>query len=182
MENGFYMGLGVGMSKMDAPAMTINNQSATPDRNGMGGRVFMGGQFNRRGAFEMGYTHYAPATYNVKSSSGNTPELRISAIDFTFRGIFPVGETGIAFFGMPGLALASATGSGSLSPTGGHGPNSTSLRPKVGVGVSYELSQSWLAELAFQRMFGSGLVRSSSLLALSFSYHIVDLKCGQFLC
>jgi len=181
VDDGFYMGIGAGQSTVYAPGATINGQHATAGKSGMGGRIFMGGQFNSHGAFEVGYTHYAAASYNVKSSSGSNPELRTSAIDFSFHGILPLAG-GFSVFGAPGLALAHASGSGSLSSTGGRGPTSTSVRPRAGVGVSYDINQSWVADVSMQRLFGSGVIRTSSLLALSISYHIVDKKCGEFLC
>lgn len=180
--DGAYLGFGLGQTSVNASSALVMGVPATANKTGMGGRLFFGGQFNPHGAFEMGFTHYAPATYDVSAPSGNKPALRISAIDFSFKGMYSLPYFGVTVFGMPGLAIAHASQSGSLTSAGQTGGNSTSVRPKVGLGVSYDINQSWVVDLSMQRMFGSGMVRSSTLTALSFSYHFVDLKCGQFLC
>lgn len=181
VEDGFYMGLGVGQTSVDAKGQTVNGQAATAKKTGMGGRLFMGGQFNSHGAFEMGFTHYAPAGYDVAGPNGNKPAIRMSAVDFSFKGMLPFH--GLTVFGRPGLAIAHSSWSGNLATTAGNrGPTSTTIRPEIGFGIGYDISQTWVVDLSIQRLFGSGIIRPASLIAVSFSYHIVDLKCGQFLC
>jgi hypothetical protein len=73
---------------------------------------------------------------------------------------------------------------GSMQPPekNGSGGTTNNFRPIVGVGVSMDLSQRWVASLSYTRITAGSVVKNSDFVAFSIAYHITDLMCGQFLC
>jgi hypothetical protein len=62
------------------------------------------------------------------------------------------------------------------------GTQANAFRPLIGIGVSYDLSQNWVADFSGTRVTkGSGIL-SADFFSLGISYHVVDEYCGQFLC
>ena len=203
VESGFYMGVQIGNSKVNNGASTVQINShkigpikvygtevVTPSNTGMAERIYVGGQYNPFAAVELGFTHYAPSTFNVTAPTSTltgNPQIRTIAIDLVGKGIFPVGNSGFGIFGKAGLAAASQSKSGSLQvnslgqPISGQG-NKTSANLIYGLGVSYDVTQSWVADLTWSQIKAAGGIPTSTFLALGFSYHIVQKKCGQFLC
>ncbi|MDX1900505.1 MAG: outer membrane beta-barrel protein [Gammaproteobacteria bacterium] len=186
MENGAYLGIQVGNSNIHAPATTTTTGTpTTASSTGVGERLYFGGQFNRYAAFEMGYTHYANATYNVTLPSGNKPQQRVNVVDLTGKAIWPLAQQ-FSLFAKLGVGIARTTSSGSIAKLNADGsPKSTtqtSLRPKIGIGASYDLTSRWQAELTFDRMMSGGGIKNADLISLGISYHWTDEVCGQFLC
>ena len=58
----------------------------------------------------------------------------------------------------------------------------TQLNPAFALGISYDLDQSWQMDLSWTRTLVGGAVGNMNFYALGFSYHFVDVYCGQFLC
>lgn len=185
MEDGFYLGAAVGQSKVFAKSAWVENEQASANqKTGTGVRLFMGGQFNPHAAFEVGYNSYGSAAYDVTAASGNRPAVRVYGLDAGFRLMWPLFSSGLSVFVTPAVAVAHASRSGSLTLTqgGSRVGTETSFRPQLGAGVSYELNQRWVLQLAFSHLYGSGNLPSTNLLSLGISWHMVDEKCGQFLC
>jgi opacity protein-like surface antigen len=204
---GFYLGGDFGQSNLHNTSQTIETGGTPPtisskaDNTGIGIRLFMGANFNSYAAFEMGLAHYASTSYGgvPTTIANNTPSIHEYGLDLEAKGIVPAGP--VSIFGKLGFAYIRKSASGVLescsAPTSNSGgvvppcsttssvQNSTqanALRPLLGVGVSYDASQNWQAELSYtQVMKGSG-IQNASLLAFGISYHVVDLYCGQFLC
>jgi opacity protein-like surface antigen len=166
--------------------------AVAPSNSGMAGGFVIGYAFNPYAAFEFGYTHYASTTYSKPEGSQLTHDstINLNAIDIAMKGSFPFKM--VSIFGKVGLLEASNGPSGSLAPVtiepsgkvipAGHGPSNNALRPMFGFGVSYDITQNWVADLTYTTFTGGGGVQGADLLSLGVSYHFVDLMCGQFLC
>lgn len=188
MENGFYLGASVGQTNVSTKTATVakTGQSASGSGTGISGRLlFMGVQFNRYAAMELGYTHYAPATYNLTLPQGGKPETRVNAVDLVGKAIWPMSTSGISVFAKGGFAFTRVTSSGSIGSvrgTGLAGTTENSVRPVIGVGVSYDLTEQWQTDLTFTRLLGGGQLNHADMIALGITYHFTNSHCGQFLC
>lgn len=180
--DGFYLGGQVGPSRIQASSGTVNGQAATVDKKGVGARLYMGYQINQYAAWEFGFTQFGAATYDVPAPSGNKPQIRQNALDLVGKGMFPFGTSGWNIFGKAGFAYARSSSSGSLVPVGETNSTDKTVRIVAGAGVSYDLTQHWVADLSLTHLFGGGGVKTSDLVAIGISWHFVDEKCGQFLC
>jgi len=187
MNNGFYLGAQIGRTNLNATEATaITGEKVKGTGTGISARLLLTGvQFNPHAAMEIGYTYYAPAKYEVLSN-GVSPKTRLNAIDFVGKGIFPLANSGLSVFAKAGFALTRATSSGSLAKLDANGrygsTTQTSVRPTLGVGVSYDITQNWQTDLSFMRVMSGGGINNADFIALGITYHFVDLRCGQFLC
>lgn len=193
---GFYLGVQGGMTNthnlpITVPTNTTPAQTATvnPSNTGAGGRLFLGNNINPYFALEGGYTYYAKSTYSLPSSAAVTCSnsgVKQSALDFVGKGMFPVSSFNL--YAKAGMALVyqSLTGSCTGNPSNGSSGNISSTqttgRPVVGVGMSYDLNQNWVADLSFTRVLSGSKIQNADLAALGISYHFTDKYCGQFLC
>lgn len=202
---GAYMGLNVGRSNLNNKNQVLQTGgtpptiNATAQNTGAAVRFFGGYHFNNYGAFEFGFDHYASTTYSGVPSTltSNNPSIHEYGFDMQGKGIVPAGP--VSVFGAAGFAYVRSTSSGSLqtcaeapgrSPsfpcsntTGVHNTTQTNaFRPLLGIGVSYDVSQNWVAEGAYTRILGGSGIQSITMMSLGISYHFVDTYCGQFLC
>ncbi len=195
VQSGFYMGGQLGETnthnknhefKLSDGTMTTTKPSTT----GLGAGIFTGYQFNPYAAMEFGFIQYAPSTYkpagDVSGVCGN-PQIRENALNLLAKGTLPFDNFGL--FGKAGMAYLRSSPSGSLSndamdggcnSSGNH--TTSTIRPMLALGVSYDVTQNWVADLSFSRVFGGGNVQSADFVALGISYHFVDKMCGQFIC
>lgn len=162
-------------------AVSIKPKAAT----GTGERLFFGMRFSPYGAFEMGYTHYAPITFqrppgtNVPKAN---PAIRANVVDMEGVFIYPVSK--IAIFGKVGIGAVRLSQSGSLSsPTkNGAGGTQLTIKPLIGFGVSVDMTQHWVLDFTYTRLAGGGTISGVSFAGVGVSYHFADTMCGQFLC
>jgi OOP family OmpA-OmpF porin len=189
---GPYLGLQVGQTNTHNVTRNVqtggtpSTESVTPSNTGFGGRIFAGYSINPYMGLEGGFTHYGPSDYKptVSASCGN-PQIRENAFDFVGKGTLPLGKFGV--FAKAGVAVVRTSMSGSLDTdttlSGCDSSNTTNyVRPTAAVGVSYDLTPSWVADLSYSTVFKGGGVQAADFLALGLSYHFVDAYCGQFLC
>jgi opacity protein-like surface antigen len=185
---GFYFGTMFGMTNLNSPIQTIqlpttppSSTTLTPESNGIGARLFLGGNFNLYSGMEFGYTYYSAGTYKSTVVTNNI-RAKANSLDILGKGMFPIAATGITIFGKFGGAYINNRTTGSV---GGVKPkaSSSTFRPVLGMGVSYDITQHWVADLSYTRiLYKTTYVRNPSLMAVGISYHIVDEYCGQFLC
>lgn len=191
VEAGMYVGGQIGKTNIHNKGRDVQTGTipptvfTTPTNTGFGGRVFVGYNFNPYAALEGGFTYYAPSTYkpSITTNCGN-PQIRESAFDVVGKGILPIGSFGA--FAKAGVAVIRQSASGTLTSTSisncGSEGTTTSVRPTLGVGVSYDLSQNWVVDASISRVMGTSKIENADLIALGVSYHFVDKYCGQFLC
>lgn len=189
---GFYLGAQAGATNLNNTTQTVQTgvaspatQSIKPGNTGIGERFFIGVGINKYAAAELGYTHYAPSTYKTSPSTiVNTPAIRENGVDLVGKAMYPIQN--FAVFAKLGAIEVSKSYSGSLqpiSPTASRLASTNTFHPLIGLGVSYEITQNWVADLSWTRALkgGSGF-QNADFIALGISYHFVDLFCGQFLC
>ncbi|HVE44289.1 MAG TPA: outer membrane beta-barrel protein [Gammaproteobacteria bacterium] len=189
---GLYLGLMAGPATNNAstsqvytaanPALTT---TATPKSSQFGSRVYVGYKFNPYAGFEGGFNYYSNIKYDTKDVDPCTGvSQRVKNIDFVGKGEFDFRS--LSVFGKLGVAASYLTTSGAFSkgPAGECGKNkySNKFSPTFSLGVGYDLDQSWLVDLTWQRTMEGGSVGSMDFYALGLSYHFVDKYCGQFLC
>lgn len=198
--NGFYMGLMMGpatnsggdqMVQVDNPH-ELQTTPASPRSTQFGTRIFMGNQFSQYAAIEGGLTFFSTIKYDSKgvdTCSGN--ELRVRDLDVVVKGIIPFGNY-FDIYGKAGMAISYITTSGGLNPTFdlsanppvtcGSNTYKNKFSPTVSFGATYDINQSWVADLSYNTVQVSTRVSTVSLIALGISYHFTDKYCGQFLC
>jgi opacity protein-like surface antigen len=187
---GFFMGLQVGQSNVynQKTNFTLSNGSTvlvSPSNTGFASRFLMGYNFKPYAAMEVGLTRYNRAVYDYPNGScANGFEY---ALDIVGKGMVPVSV--VSLFAKGGLAVLrssqlkpTTTPGGGTKCGGNNFEQSTSARPIIGAGVSYDLSPNWVVELAYSRILKGSTSQNTDLKSLGFSYHFVDLYCGQFLC
>lgn len=190
-DAGFYYGGQVGASNTHNVARDVETGgtppvvNVTPKNTGLGARLYVGYSGNQYIGGELGWTYYAPSTYDTGvSPSCDNSSIRENAVDLVAKGTFPIQKFGL--FGKAGVALANINMSGRLTndtlDSCASTQSSTSVRPVIGIGASYDLTQNWIADLTWSRIVGGGDMKNADLIAIGISYHFVDAKCGQFLC
>ncbi len=189
---GFYLGAQAGVTNLNNTAQAVQTgvaspatQTVTPSNTGIGERFYLGVGINKYAAAELGYTHYAPSTYKTSPSTiVNTPAIRENGIDLVGKAMYPIRS--FAVFAKLGATEISKSYSGSLQPISPTAPRlaaTNSFHPMIGLGVNYEITQNWVAELSWTRALkGGNGFQNADFTSLGISYHFVDEFCGQFLC
>lgn len=190
---GFYLGGQIGRTNQhNKPAEVLISSgpdvyaTITPDNTGVGERIFMGYNISQYAGIESGFTHYAPSTYHVDGACSD-PSIRENGWDILGVGRYQFPMSGFALFGKAGFSYLSRGASGSITSTtfstcGGSNNSNNSFRPMAGVGVGYDLTQNWVADVSYTRALSGGGVQNTDFVAFGISYHFVDRRCGQFLC
>jgi hypothetical protein len=177
---GGYAGLNVGMgnTQVKRSGALDSSDDKTSTSTGAAGGFTVGYQFNNYGAAELGYTHWTNGSSPNEPSCGSAV-IHNDSLNLMGKGIVPFGESGFDVFAKAGFAGVRSSGGGSCS-----GRNFTnSAKPIAAVGASYDLSQTWVTDVSYTRLFvNNSQVSNTSLLALSITYHWADVYCGQFLC
>lgn len=197
--NGFYMGLMMGPSTnngndtqaqvLNPTATSLQVTNATPKSTQFGSRFFMGNKFSPYFGFEGGVTLFSGIKYDTKGvqlCSGDT--ARVRALDFLGKATGQFGY--FDFFAKGGVSYSYLTTSGSFNPAFdpskglvcGQSTYTSKFSPVVGIGASYDINQSWVADASITRYQVGGVISNVTLYALGISYHFVDRYCGQFLC
>lgn len=195
-EEGFYIGAAAGATDQHNNSRTLLTNSdpamvtVNPSNRGIGERFFMGYAINKYASFEGGFTHYGAASYKVPQTVAcNNPTVNENGIDMEGKGTVPLANFGI--FGKAGFSVIRQTlsgslvaGSNSISPcgTGGGSGATTSVRPLVGLGVSYDINENWSTDLFWTRVLSGGGIHAADFVGLGIAYHAVATHCGQFLC
>lgn len=181
-----------------------NTALANPKSTQFGSRLFLGYKFNQYAGFEGGFTYFSGISY-ILTNDTLTPAAgttgRVRGIDIMGKLDYSYNNT-IGFFGKLGVAAIYTTTPGALNitnwsqvPAGtatnpnavkdvnsGSNTYAVKLSPVVAVGASYDLNQSWQLDASMTRYQVGGALKGMNFYALGFSYHFVDVYCGQFLC
>ncbi|OGT41277.1 MAG: hypothetical protein A3F42_07305 [Gammaproteobacteria bacterium RIFCSPHIGHO2_12_FULL_37_34] len=189
---GFYMGLAAGPATNSGGTqqLQVENSATTtpgnPRSNQFGTRIFMGYDFAQYIGVEGGLDYFSNVRY--KTAAGTTTcssaTARVRDFDFLIKGMLPIKV--IDVFGKAGVAITYLTTSGDLNPDlnkhCGPSTNQILYRPMISVGMSYDLSQNWVADVSWARIMVGNVVSSVDFYGVGISYHFVDRYCGQFLC
>lgn len=188
-----------------------DTQTVSASNKGIGIRLFMGGEFNQYGGIEGGFAHYASSTYGsvpytgymlnpagvlVQTTSVITkPTIKEYGFDLEGKAKYPIGK--FAVFGKLGFAYIRKTASGILATCTGNASvptpcsetspvtnseQSNAFRPLVAIGASYDISQTFVADVSATRITKGSGIQNLYFYSVGFSYHLVDTYCGQFIC
>lgn len=180
--------------------------AANPQSKQFGTRVFLGYKFNQYAGFEGGFTYFSGITYSFKDNVNNYQAAagrtaRVRSADIVGKLDYSYSNT-VGLFAKGGIAAVYTTTPGALNITNYHtvpspippppakykiiqtGSNTytTKVSPTFAVGATYDFNQNWQGEFSITRLFTGGSVNSITLYALGFTYHFVNIYCGQFLC
>jgi len=184
--SGMYIGWMLGQPNYHTQNQTVFvpvSTTLTPPSSGLGTRFYLGGNFNKYFGMEGGLAYYFSSTYKASNGFSSSVRTKAGSVDLLGKAMFPFAETGFDVFGKFGFASF-------LSHTGGRvnsvlipSSKTTAIRPALGLGVSYDINQHWVADLSYTRIFiKSTYVSNPDFIALGISYHVLDAVCGQFLC
>lgn len=185
---------------------------ATPKSSQWGSRAYVGYQLNPLFAFEGGVTYYSGIRYSMKdfidcpgictACSGVQTRVR----NFDVLGKLNLGTSNLGascgalsffnfdIFGKAGVAVVYETTAGALNPDLGLPDNPdgsipcgqstyrTTVKPTFSLGASWEVTQNWLIDATYTVLMTGGAAGNVTFYSLGFSYHFVDVYCGQFLC
>lgn len=175
---GYYVGAGVGVSKLDTPNQFLFDNVTGPgvkksrQIGGVGGRLFAGYNVNQYFGLEAGYARYARSKYNtsVVTTSGNAKanvDYSLYAFDLVGKGYLPIGDSGFNAYVLGGVARATNTTDYSMKFAGktvvDKSPTTSKFRPVYGVGMSYDVPKSPVTtNLEISRVQGQGNVKTSA--------------------
>lgn len=180
-QTGIYVGGQLGFARADEGKLMKEQFEILHDKGflapkswkssegGLGGRIFIGWQFNENFAIEGGYTHYATNEYKIKgmipTQIGNIQgelkyQLKTNAWDISGVGRMPITGTDLTAYGKVGLAYLTAKaeitetieGLPSLKTKIG---DSKKIRPLVGAGVSYKIQDNLVIDGSVTAIIGN---------------------------
>lgn len=159
--------------------------NVSPNNTGFGGRLYIGGNFNKYAGMEFGYTHYQPSEYNATElNPSRNPLIQENALDLVAKAQYPLDPFGV--FAKVGMAYVRRTAGGSLtepSSSGKRTGTTNNVRPTLSVGVFYDFTPNWEVDLTASIVTAGGNgFRDAELFGIGVSYHFVTLYCGQFIC
>lgn len=186
---GLYLGLAFGPATNDADslmAMTASGNPpytiADPKSQQFGSSLNIGYKFNTWAAFEGGLYYFNGIGYDshgIDTCSGTTQRVRSlyldGKIDYTFWNT-------VGVFGKAGVAVTYLATSGAFNPPTCTNVYNNKFTPTYSLGVSYDINQSWVAELSWNQISVGGFINNVSFYGFGLAYHFVDRYCGQFLC
>lgn len=185
---GGYFGANAGMSSLESQIPDVSplggDVASKKTTSGFGGGLFFGANINQYAGLELGINHYA----NVKNSGADICEgddIQTNAFNVLGKGMIPFGSSGLTLIGKGGIAGVRTTGPGDFHPSTGKcsSESRTDAKPTIAIGASYDMSQTWVAEVSYSRIFvNNDFLKSANMISLGISYHFVDVFCGQFLC
>lgn len=173
---GVYLGAGLGASSLNTPDKYLfnianTNGSTSRKRGGLGGRVFVGYNFNKYFGVEGGIAQYARSIYKGTAGNQNSSiEYTAYAIDVVGKGYLPLGESGFNVYALGGLANLAETVkynnggvplSGAVATPANGSKTYNKINPIVGAGVSYDINEHFTTNLEFSRIVSSGNFSSS---------------------
>ena len=184
---GGYFGLMVGQSNLNGQNQTVvvdptTTISVKPQGSGVGSRLFGGYNMNKYSALEAGFTYYSSMNYKTTIVTNNL-KTRAGSFELLLKGMLPFWDSGFDIFAKLGGAYFYTKTSGNVNGVSTQSQTSSVFRPAVSLGVSYDLTQNWVADLSYSSIrYSNSQIKNPSFIALGISYHLLDPVCGQFLC
>lgn len=184
---GGYFGLMLGQSNLNGQDQTVTvspgvTETAKPEGSGIGTRLFAGYNMNPYAAMEGGFTYYSSMTYKTTLVTNNL-RTHLASFDLLGKGMLPLFDTGFGVFAKLGGAYLNGKTNGKIGTVAVPSQSFSVFRPVVAFGMSYDMTQNWVADLSYTSVrYSTSQIKNPSFLALGISYHLLDPKCGQFLC
>jgi len=166
---GAYVGVGIGDSvlRTSSPFATVPGMSTSGSRGGLGGRLFGGYNFNNNFGLEAAFATYASSNYkaSVPGMMNASVKYALDALSVVGKGYLPLSDTGVNLYALGGAAEVRSqvkTNGTLLGHSVSDTQNTNSLRPAVGVGVSYDMAEHVTSSLELSRIFGRGDTKTSA--------------------
>ncbi|MFN7097460.1 MAG: outer membrane beta-barrel protein [Gammaproteobacteria bacterium] len=183
-SNGLYLGLQLGESSADysnssSGLSDFYGYSSLPgasvDNNAFAGRLYLGYQFNKFVAAELGYSYLGNVEFNnIFAVSGATASLRQQAGDLTAKVMLPVTRQ-FNVFALGGVAYVGAKPndvSNTASLLGVQtGSREGAFTATYGLGAGYDFNQHWGLDATWRRFNSSGDIENTDLFTLGAAYH-----------
>lgn len=165
---GFYFGGNMGYTNTNNGTGTGSSGKKT---TGFGGGILGGYNMNLYSAIEMGLTHFGT------TNPSGAPSIYVNSFNFLILKLkYPLGDFGV--FAKGGLSALNQVIKGKNVKR----DSTTRVRPGYGAGISYELTQNWVADLSYYVVTAGSHLNKAEIIALGINYQFVDKFCGQFLC
>jgi len=201
-NQGFYTGVQLGQSKLDASAASlkvkdipylVNGSEALiqgpskvkVNNDGFGGRGYIGYQFSKYISIEGGYTQYADTKItNIYGMTGQDETLHQGALDGVIKASLPIGNK-FSLFAKGGEAYVfgekitdavptvSATNPAQLQSVYYKKESVDVFRPTYGVGAEMKLTRRISTDLTWARIASGAGIQDSDLLTLGVAYHFI---------
>ena len=140
----------------------------------------MGYKISNYGGVEGGLSYFSTIRYDTNGvATLYQPSARVRDFDLLGAGYIPL-RGGFELFGKGGVAITYETTSSAFN--NGNSNYQTKFRPTISLGISYDITPSWVADLSVNRLMVGGIIKNVDMLAFGISYHFVDRYCCQFLC
>ena len=185
--SGPYFGLMLGQANyhMKEQSVQIPPQTITlkPPGANLATRLYLGGNFNQYFGLEGGLTYYFMNKWSASGGANSSVKTHALTLDLLGKAMYPIATSGFGVFAKFGFAAVLSKTSGKVNTVSVPSKTTSSIRPALGLGVSYDISQRWVADLSYTRIFiKTTYISNPDYIALGITYHLVDEVCGQFLC
>lgn len=177
-RTGFYLGAAAGATDTNHKITAFNNpttgavvENGVVDNDGFSLRGFVGYQFHKYFAGEVGFTNFARAKGRGLNYAGGTNNndgyIDEHAFDLAAKGILPIVNR-ISLYAKLGIAyLMARTNVNTLFEK-----NNNKAKPLLGAGVSFDVTKHFAFDASYNRIQSSGAIRSPEFLGIGFYWYL----------
>lgn len=155
---------------------------ATPTSMQAGIRLYLGYKAATFFAVEAGATYFSTINYHTRVPPCGRTKVTFGTGDIVAKVGIPIYI--FYAYGIGGVAINYVINTAGLNQdrTCDKSFNQYTFGPIYGVGATLALNQSWSLDFSATRIHVGAMVDNMNFYAIGFSYHDVDVFCGQFLC
>ncbi|MBY0545006.1 MAG: outer membrane beta-barrel protein [Gammaproteobacteria bacterium] len=183
-KNGLYLGLQMGESKANYSdnSSGLNSFFSQPtlpnasiDENSFAGRLYMGYQWNKFIAAELGYNYLGNVQFNnIFGISGADADLRQQAADLSAKVMLPITKQFNVFaLGGGAYVWAKAWNTSTTADTMGVevGSSQGTFTPVYGLGADYDFNEHWGVDVSWRRFIANGDLEQTDLAMAGVAVH-----------
>lgn len=201
-NHGFYTGIQLGQSKLDASASSLKVKDipylvngsqelaqgpskVKVNNDGFAGRGYLGYELSKYFSLEGGYTQYATTKVsNVYGISGQDEALHQGAVDGVVKATMPINQR-LSVFAKAGEAYVfgekvtdatgtvSSTNPNQLQSVTYTKENVDTFRPTYGLGMGFKLTHRVSMDFTWSHIASGADIQDTQLLTLGFAYHFI---------
>lgn len=184
---GFYIGLMGGPMYVQGKTVSANltnggTTPATPTKNQAGGRLYVGYRFNTWATFEVGGTYFSTVNFHTQEPPCGRTKVTFGTGDIVLKLGVPVYIFQLQAIGGAAINYMINTSALNQDRTCDKSFNQYTFGATYGVGAMLAIGQNVSIDFSATHITVGALIGSANFYALGFSYHFVDVFCGQFLC
>jgi OmpA-OmpF porin, OOP family len=183
---GAYVGAGLGYGQLEGATVgsPVPGVTSSLSKGFVAGRVFGGYNLSQNFGVEGGYSYLGREKYTFKNKQVSDTSVSVTNqlqdLDLVGKAYLPLSNSGFNLYALGGVAYVHSNVSGNASGKGYDvnfgSDSSNAVRPKYGVGVSYDVPNSQLTtSLELSRVQGQGSSSDfpnadSALLTISYNF------------